>query len=87
MKVAVEQFFGAIREIASLIPDFGEERKKEIDKLTEDLFFKKQVLKNYAVSFNDDSNPDVLMGLADAVKKSENLLQEKYIIYSKELRG
>ena len=68
------------------IPTFGDKRKKEVSKLTEVLSEKKEMFRRYAISFDEDSYSDVLMGLSDEVKKTEKLLEQKWIIYAKELK-
>jgi len=80
-------FFGAVSEISSLIPDFGEKRRKELAELTASIINSHKRLRDYALEFNEGSSSDVLFGLSEDVKVQEKLYKEKIVIYAKELRG
>lgn len=81
------EFFGAIKEIASLVPNFSEKRKKELDEETRILFDLGKKFNNAAVEFKPGSRSDELLGLADDVNSQEKALRDLYVIYAKELRG
>lgn len=86
MITLLSEFFGAVKEIASLIPNFSEKRKRELQKET-DLYI--ELEKNFedaAVQFDIGSRSDELLGLAAAVQSQNEKLKSLYIIYAKELK-
>jgi len=84
---AVTAFFGAVREIALLVPQFDERKKSMIEKKHDSLELAEKALNDYAVSFGMGSSTDVLMGLADDVRTKRDSLQNLYVLYASEIRG
>lgn len=80
-------FFGAVKEIASLIPNFSEEKKEMLEDETRKLEALEKSFNDSAVSFKMGSRPDELLALAEAVRTQEKKLRELYVIYAKELRS
>lgn len=81
------EFFGAVKKIASLIPEFSERRKKEIAKETEKHLDLETKFNKMALEFKVGSRSDELLGLADAVNAQDKKIRNLYVIYAKELRG
>ena len=78
--------FGAIKEIASLIPDFSERKKAEIEKETNEYYSLMNKFNKAALEFGVGSHSDELLGLADAVNLQAKKLADLYMIYAKEIK-
>lgn len=79
------KFFQAISDISSLVPKFGEKRKKELDAETRLLSKLEKAFQDAVVTFKDGSRSDELLGLADELSNQKDKLEKLVIIYAKEL--
>ena len=87
MVLLLGEFFGAIKEISKKVPDFSENRKKEISKETEKLLELEEKFNNEALSFGIGSRSDEILAIADSVNKQSEKLKNLYVIYAKELES
>ena len=83
----LSELFGAIKEIASLVPEFSERKRKGIEKETEKLEWLSKEFFDASVAFQPGSRSDELLGLAKAVNDQTTKMTKLYVLYAKELRG
>ena len=83
---AAGEFFGAVSDIVSLLPQFDERKKKMIEKETRILIAMEESFNKAAVEFDISSRPDELLGLADAYKSQEKKLKNLIKLYASELK-
>lgn len=84
--VMLSELFGAIKEIASLVPEFSEKRKKEIQEETDLYLLLEKRFNDMAVVFDIGSRSDELLGIADALNAQSEKLKNLYVIYAEEIK-
>ena len=83
---AAGEFFGAVKELASLVPNFGERRQKEIDDETGILLSLEKTLEDRAVSFKLGDRIDEVIALSEMVTKQKRVIENKYILFNKQIK-
>ena len=86
MLLLLSEFFGAIKEIAKLIPDFPEKIKKQIDDETKILVTLEREVHDASVTFGAGSSSDELLGMVDDMNAQAEKLKHLYILFAKELK-
>ena len=85
--MAAGELFKAVNTLASLVPQFDEEKKEDIEKQTNIYLKAEKRFLDAAVAFNTSGRSDELLGLVDIMKAEDKKLSKMIIIYADELKG
>ncbi len=72
-------------EALSLIPEFSEKRKREIQKELNSLYELEKEFNNFSASFKIGSSTDELLGISDQYNLQANKIKDLMQLYAKEL--
>lgn len=81
------ELFGAINTIASLVPEFSEEKKELLQKETEVYSKLERILNKIMLEFKIGSNTDEMFAISEELNYQAKKLKNLYVIYAQEIKG